>query len=241
MPKQEKMTVGRFFKRNTLYFITAFAFLALIAIVIMGIMLVRGFGTSSQPEQIQQEQKEENVQPPEEVPADPEPLEAEPPKEPGWQANGEFVPPFEGTTTFLVGQKLALTYDPDQLKLTENSGLYTLLPISGGKTPRMDMQQLPTSLDALTDEELDRLAIGILQAYYYVAPKTEDIVLRDTEKTENSYFTVLTAPAYENVPEMNARLRMIQVGSQLWYAVMLLPEDGNTSALEQAFDNLMFR
>lgn len=242
MPREQKMTAKRFFKRNVLYFLTAFALLVVVGCVVLGILFLGRFGASSQPETVPNQEVEEVTPLPEETdpPEDEQPVE-EPPKEAGWQENGEFVPPFEGSTVTLVGQKLALTYDPGALKLSENGGLYTLLPASGGKLPRMDMQQLSSSLDELADEDLNRLAIGILQAYYYVAPKTEDVVLSETEKTENSYFTVLDAPAYEQAPAMRAKFRLIQAGSQLWYAIELLPEDADTTAVEQAFDHLMYR
>lgn len=247
MPRQQKMTVGRFLKRNALYFFAVFVLLALVGVILLSVRFLRSFGADARPEIVENHAEEEASLPPEEAdppedapPEDVPPVEETPP-EPGWQENGEFIAPFEGTTVTLVGQKLALTYDPGQLKLSESGGLYTLLPASGGKLPRMDMQQLSSSLDALTDEELDRLATGVLQAYYYAAPKTEDIVLSETEKTENSYFTVLDAPAYENAPAMRAKFRLIQAGAQLWYAIVLLPEDADTAAVEQAFDYLMFR
>lgn len=242
MANKQKMTAKRFLKRNALYFFAAAAILLLIAVVIFGVLLVRELQTPKQPETVQQESLPETETP---VTAEPE-EEPEPEPEPealdpGWQSDGSFVPPFDGTTTFLVGQSLALTYDPTQLKLTENGGVYTLLSTAGGSTPRMEMQQLLSSLDQLSDEELDRLAAGLLQAYYYVAPKTEDVALSDVARTENSYYAHLSAPAYENAPAMEAEVRLIQAGGQLWYAIALLPADADTAAFQQAFDHLMYR
>lgn len=241
MAKRQKMTVGRFLKRNALYFFTVAAILLLIGVVIFGVRLVQGLKKpAQQPENVQQTQPAENetlqTPDPAELPEpEPEPLS------PGWQTDGSFIPPFDGTTTFLVGQNLALTYDQEALKLSEKGGVYTLQSVSGGATPRMDMQQLLSSLDQLSDEELDRLAAGVLQAYYYTAPKTEDIALSDVERTENSYYAFLRAPAYENAPAMEARFRLVQAGGQLWYAMVLLPEGADTEAFQQAFDNLMYR
>lgn len=238
---KQKMTVRRFLKRNALYLFAVVAILLLIGVVVFGVLLVRELRKPvQQPETVQQTQQVEQ-----ETPQTPEETELPAPEpeiqSPGWQADGSFVASFDGTTTFLVGQSLALTYDPGALKLTENGGVYTLLSTGGGSTPRMDMQQMLSSLDRLSDEELDRLAAGVLQAYYYVAPKTEDIVLSAVERTENSYYAHLDAPAYENAPAMEADFRLIQAGGQLWYAMVLLPEGADTAAFQQAFDNLMFR
>lgn len=242
MANKQKMTVGRFLKRNALYFFAVAAILLLIAVVVFGVLLVRELRSPAKPAE-QETVQQETVEP--ETPAAPEPLEEPEPEpevlEPGWQSDGSFVPPFDGSTVFLVGQSLALTYDSELLKLSENGGLYTLSSVEGGSTPRMDMQQMMSSLDRLSDEELDRLAAGVLQAYYYVAPKTEDIVLSDVARTENSYYAHLSAPAYENAPAMEADFRLIQAGGQLWYAMVLLPEGADTQAFRQAFDNLMYR
>lgn len=240
MANKQKMTVGRFLKRNALYFFAVAAVLLLIGVVVFGVLLVRELRSPAKPaETVQQEtvEPETPAEPEEEPEPEPEPEVLEP----GWQSDGSFVPPFSGTTTFLVGQSLALTYDSAQLKLSENGGLYTLSSVEGGSTPRMDMQQMMSSLEQLSDEELDRLAAGVLQAYYYVAPKTEDILLSDVERTENSYYAHLGAPAYENAPAMEADFRLIQAGGQLWYAIVLLPEGADVQAFQQAFDNLMYR
>ena len=107
--------------------------------------------------------------------------------------------------------------------------------------PRMDLQQLSGSLSELENETAERLCIGILQAYYYTAPETQAITISQTARATDSYTAVLSAPAYEGAPAVAAKIRLMQLDKQLWYAIVLMPEGADASAAEQAFDNLMMQ
>jgi len=222
MARNEKMSVGRFLKRNTLYLIPAALLLLLAAALItVVILLLRSPGSPPEPSQEQTAQTS-HVQ------------QTEQPE--------VFQPPFEGTTKFLAGQKLALTYDEEKLQLTEDSnGLYSLTPVTGESTPRMDLQRLYGALDELSQEDLQWLAVSMVQEYYFMAPPAEKITLQEEAMTDTSYTAVLEAPAYLGANPVRMKLQLLQIHGQLWYVTMLLPEGCDSAAVEQAYDNLVIR
>ena len=88
---------------------------------------------------------------------------------------------------------------------------------------RVDLQAVSGSFERLSEEELQRAAIGILQAYYYVPPATADISCTDAVKTGQEYTVQLSAPATADAPAVAATVRLMDAGGELWYAVCLCP------------------
>ena len=129
------------------------------------------------------------------------------------------------------------------------------LPLSGNEAAdaviargQEMLHQIRAENDAIPDQvlsgqmdELERLCIGILQAYYYLAPETQSITLTDGVRTADGYTCTLGAPAYEDAPAVTAKVRLMQLDKQLWYAIVLTPEGADGAAVLQAFDNLTLR
>lgn len=244
MDKRRKNSPMRFLKRNTLYILLIALVCALVAaLVFMVWQIVRLMGPEETvPPAVEQEvvqQVETEPAPEEQLSVEETPEEK--PEDVLAQLPGAFVPPFDGTTKFLSNQKLALTYDGTKLQLADKDGLYTLTGLDGQTLPRMDLESLPTSLDALSETERTELAVGLLQACYYVAPATADITYAVTEQTEHNVTVTLSAPAHLDAPAMTAEVRLMQVQDSFWYAIALIPEGADGSSIQQAMDNLIIR
>lgn len=247
MDKRRKNSPIRFLKRNTLYILLIVLICALIAaLALMTWQIIKSVSpkepeapvTEKDPVQQTQVQPETTL-PPQQVVV--EPNQAAPTEDVQAQFPGAFEPPFDGTTKFLSNQKLALTYDSSKLQLEEKDGLYSLTGKDGQSLPRLDLESLPTSLDALTSDEREELAVRLMQACYYVAPATADITCTVTANEENNFSITLTAPAHLDAPAMTAKVRLMQVRDTFWYAIALIPEGNDGSAIEQAIDNLIIR
>ena len=96
---------------------------------------------------------------------------------------------------------------------------------------RVDVQGISGSFDLLTEEEMQRVAVGILQAYYYVAPATADISCTDAVMSETDYTVQLSAPATSEAPAAVATVRLIKADGRLWYAAALCPEGSECGEL----------
>ena len=237
MARDEKMTVGRYLKRNTLYIVLTTLLVLLIAGLIAVLVMIFRKPAMPQPQPPEQEiiQTPEQEEPLPEQPAEPQPQPAEP------SQPEVFQPPFEGKTKFLANQKLALTYDEQALQLVEQDDLYTLLGVSGEAVPRMDLQRLYGDLVDLTGEELRWLAVSMVQEYYYLPPSAEEITVSDESRTETGYYVTVHAPAYKDAAAVTGQVKLLQVHEQMWYVVMLTEEGADAPALQQAFDNLVIR
>ena len=241
MARDEKVSVWRFLKRNTLYIVLSILLGILIAGLITVLVLIfRGPAVEPKPPV----QQEEIIQKPEEdAPIPEQPEEPQPqPEQPAQPSQPEvFQPPFEGKTKFLANQKLALTYDETALQLIEQDDLYTLLEVSGEAVPRMDLQRLYGKLEDLTGEELRWLAVSMVQEYYYLPPAAEEITVTDESRTETGYFVTVHAPAYKDAAAVTGQVQLLQVREQMWYVILLTEEGAEAPALQQTFDNLIIR
>ena len=237
MPRTKKKSVGRYLKRNTLNIAIIAAVLLLVAAIFAVAVLVVELSRPAQPEQTQQPSSQTEQQPAPDQPPSDNPL----PDTSGGPED-DLTAPFDGRMEYLADGKLLVTYDDTKLKLTtDGEGLYSLIGTDGSQMPRMDLQQLSGSLSELENDAAERLCIGILQAYYYTAPETQAITISQTARATDSYTAVLSAPAYEGAPAVAAKIRLMQLDKQLWYAIVLMPEGADALAAEQAFDNLMMQ
>ncbi len=144
--------------------------------------------------------------------------------------------PLRGTEVALADGKLLLTYDSDALTLTQDAKLTTLLEKDAAtQTPRMDLQKLPSKLGMLRDSELERIAIGLMQAYYYHPQHTEDVDLTVLRNDRQEFAAVMQVPAIDDAPAAVCSVRLLAVGDELWAAVLLQPEGADNAALENAF------
>ncbi len=243
MAKNKKMTPLRFLRRNTLNILLVLMMLALlVGIALVARQMLDLMQTSQPPAQTEQDEQQSQPDVPPEEQEDPvQPDEQEDPAQPDEDMPVMFIPPFDGETAFLANDKLALTYDASALSLSEQDGVYTLLDITGPLLPRMELQALEGSMEALSIEERRSLAIGLLQAYYYLPPAAELVAYADEHDTLENYRVTLTCEPYREASAMTAKVRLMQIGEELWYAIELLPEGAEHAAMTQAFDNLVIR
>ncbi len=116
---------------------------------------------------------------------------------------------------------LRLAYDKRKLESASEDPKtrVSLLLKDGSSLPRLDAQVLDGP--GLGDSERQRLAVGILQAYYTDPPATGDVEITADPETERAY--LLRAPVVGDTPEMAARVRFLPAGAKLWYVVLLYP------------------
>ncbi len=154
------------------------------------------------------------------------------------QTDAATEPPeqISGTQTAIADGRLLLTYDPDALALTNSAGVTTLLDrASGAETPRMDIQMLPGKLGMLRDSEKERIAIALMQAYYYHPQHTADAVLSVVRNDKNEFSATMQVPAIDGAPTAVCSVRLLAAGDELWAAVLLQPEGAENPALANAF------
>lgn len=239
MSRTQKKSVGRFLKRNTLNILIILAVVLLLAALFSAAVLVVDLLRTQEPAApVQQPSAPEEPSSPDAQPG--APTAQQPPADTDGPRPDALTPPFDGSRQELLADgRLLVYYDPEALKLTtDGEGLYSLVGLDGATTPRVDLQALPAALSELENDELERLAIGIVQAYYYLAPETGDFTVSSAERTADGYSAELLAPAYDGAPAVTAKVRLMQLDKKLWYAVALLPEGADTTAVLQAFDNL---
>ncbi|MBQ6431051.1 MAG: hypothetical protein IJJ99_04150 [Oscillospiraceae bacterium] len=156
--------------------------------------------------------------------------------ESGAQSTTEPVEPISGTQVSLADGRLLLTYDSKVLTLTETEDLTTLTQKDpGAEIPRMDIQQLPSKLGMLRDSEKERIAIALMQAYYYHPQHTADVDLTVTMNEKNEFAATMQIPAIDDAPAAVCSVRLLTVGDGLWAAVLLQPEGMESTALADAF------
>ncbi|MBQ3356678.1 MAG: hypothetical protein IJG45_06135 [Oscillospiraceae bacterium] len=144
--------------------------------------------------------------------------------------------PVRGKEVALAGGRLLLTYDDGSLALTEDANLTTLLEkASGAELPRMDIQKLPGKLGTLRDSELERIAIALMQAYYYHPPHTDEVELTVIRNDKQEFSGKMQLPAIDDAPAALCSVRLLAVGDELWAAVLLQPEGMERTALSNAF------
>ncbi len=117
---------------------------------------------------------------------------------------------------------LRLAYDKRKLESASEDPKtrVTLLLKDGEPLPRFDAQALDGP--GISDSERQRLAVGLLQAYYADPPATEDVAIAPDPETELAY--TLAAPAVGETQPMAARVRFLPAGTKLWYVILLYPD-----------------
>ena len=141
-----------------------------------------------------------------------------------------------GREVTLADGTLLLTYDDDVLSLVQDTKLTALLEKSSdADTPRMDIQKLPGKLGMLRDSEKERIAIALMQAYYYHPQHTADVELTVSRNDAEEFAGTMQVPAIDDAPAATCSVRLLAVGDELWAAVLLQPEGTENAALANAF------
>lgn len=181
-----------------------------------------------------------SVLPKKQAPAEPQTaqtVQEQPASEAAAPAVEEPAP--EGTEYAFADGALQLYYDDAAVCVSKSGDLITFSEKKDG-TARLDIQMLEGGMELLTQSELDRIAVGLLQAYYYQAPETEAVSVSGSEKTDTTYRCELSAPAYRDALAARASVRIFAVGDNVWCAILLCPEGADGAALQAALDSVSF-
>ena len=143
-------------------------------------------------------------------------------------------------------QELGVTYLAGSLRVSAaaDESCASFTPSGGGSTPRLDLRRVSFDTASLTQESFDRIAAGLLQAYYFDPPATQDIRVTDSQLTPELYTASAHADASSDTPAMTAEIKIFRLEKAAWYAVLLLPEntaEQETAAPQAAFDSLELR
>ena len=225
MANERKVTPGRYLKRHKPYFLLILALVLVAVSVILIVRQVKNISGSTPGDVPQDAQTSQTVQTPgDTTPATPEtPADTQTP---------------EGVSVKFADGALTLYYDDAQLHPTRSGQLESLLPLAEGQTARLDVQPLNATLKMLKDAELSRICVGVLQAYYYAAPATGDVTVTVLEDSDGVYDAALHADAYGGAPDVDARVKLVEVNGTLWCVSAIYPAGEDCAALQEAFETL---
>ena len=225
MANERKVTPGRYLKRHKPYFLLILALVLVAVSVILIVRQVKNISGSTPGDVPQDAQTSQTVQTPgDTTPATPDaPADTQTP---------------EGTPLKFANGALTLYYDDAQLHPTRSGQLESLLPLAEGQTARLDVQPLNATLKMLKDAELSRICVGVLQAYYYAAPATDDVAVTVLEDSDGVFDASLHADAYGGAPDVDARVKLVEVDGALWCVSAIYPAGEDCAALQAAFETL---
>mgnify|MGYP004625098635 FL=1 len=225
MANERKVTPGRYLKRHKPYFLLILALVLVAVSVILIVRQVKNISGSTPGDVPQDAQTSQTVQTPgDTTPATPDaPADTQTP---------------EGTPLKFANGALTLYYDDAQLHPTRSGQLESLLPLTEGQTARLDVQPLNATLKMLKDAELSRICVGVLQAYYYAAPATGDVTVTVLEDSDGVYDAALHADAYGGAPDVDARVKLVEVDGALWCVSAIYPAGEDCAVLQAAFETL---
>lgn len=118
-----------------------------------------------------------------------------------------------------IGSLTVSFADGELTRVDGETGLVTLLPDAARDLPRMDLQNLDGSLQDLSEEELQQLAVGLLQAYYVDAPAADTITVTADQTFLHAF--LVEVPANGDTPALSAQVRFLEASNGLWYLVLL--------------------
>lgn len=225
MANERKVTPGRYLKRHKPYFLLILALVLVVVSVILIVRQVKNISGSTVSDEPQDAQTSQTTQTSEDTPS------ATP------EAPADTQTP-EGTPVKFADGTLTLYYDDAQLHPTRSGQLESLLPLAEGQTARLDVQPLNATLKMLKDAELSRICVGALQAYYYAAPATDDVAVTVLEDSDGVFDAALHADAYGGAPDVDARVKLVEVDGTLWCVSAIYPAGEDCAALQAAFDTL---
>lgn len=235
--RRKRNPAVHFVKRNGLYIIAALVVLLLAGAVFAVISQVRRLSPAKEPEQtvqetVSQEQaqtsSEENT--PQEEPEPETPIDA-----------SVYLPPFDGKPVLFADGKLVMTYDETALILQEQDGLLSLTDKTGAQRARLDVQTLDTDLSLFKKAELERISIGVVQAYYYLAPETKDFTVTDSEQDDGRFTASVHAPAYDTEDPVDARVMLWRLDGKNYCISAIVPAADDGAAVWQAFSSIELR
>lgn len=157
-------------------------------------------------------------------------------EQPGTTDASEPVSTDPQATAHTVGQLVLYYGGNDLIQSQSETGVYTLLPTGATQdVPRLDLQVLSGSLRDLQENEVQQLAVALLQAYYVDAPAADTISVTQDTELGNAY--ILEVPAVEDTPALAARVRFLEAMDGLWYVILLdTAAETSSTALVNAYE-----
>ena len=232
--RRKRSPAVRFLKRNGLYIIIVCVLLLVAAAAVTVVTQVRRLSPAKQEEPAQSVSQTE--EPSQESPAGPAQEKA--PEEEAPVDESVYVPPFDGKTILTADGKLVMTFDEQALAMQETDGLVSLTDAAGALTARLDIQKLGADMALFKQSELERICIGVVQAYYYLAPETKDFTVTDAVKEDGHFEAAVTAPAYDTQAAVAARVALWKLDGVSWCVSAIVPDGEDGADVFAAFSSI---
>lgn len=230
--RRKRSSFERFIRRNGLYIMIVLALILVAGAVFAVVTQVKRLSPAKEQETTI---SEEVVQPASEETAQESGEEMQPE-----EAVDEslYVPPFDGKTVLIAGGKLVLTFDEDALTMTETDGLVSLTDAEGTQKARLDVQEISADLSLFKTDELERICVGIVQAYYYLAPETKDFTVTAEAKDGAVFSATVAAPAFDTEAAVTAKVSLWRLDGRSVTVSAVFPEGEDGSAVFAAFSSI---
>lgn len=232
--RRKRSSFERFIRRNGLYIMIVLALILVAGAVFAVVTQVKRLSPAKEQEQ-ETTISEEVVQPASEETAQ-ESGEETQPEEPVDESL--YVPPFDGKTVLIAGGKLVLTFGEDALTMTETDGLVSLTDAEGTQKARLDVQEISADLSLFKTDELERICVGIVQAYYYLAPETKDFTVTAETKDGAVFSATVAAPAFDTEAAVTAKVSLWRLDGKNVTVSAICPEGEDSSAVFAAFSSI---
>lgn len=230
--RRKRSSFERFIRRNGLYIM-----------IVLALILVAGavFAVVTQVKRLSPAKEQETTISEEVV----QPASGETAQESGEETQPEeavdeslYVPPFDGKTVLIAGGKLVLTFDEDALTMTETDGLVSLTDAEETQKARLDVQEISADLSLFKTDELERICVGIVQAYYYLAPETKDFTVTAEAKDGAVFSATVAAPSFDTEAAVTAKVSLWKLDGRSVTVSAVFPEGEDGSAVFAAFSSI---
>lgn len=232
--RRKRSSFERFIRRNGLYIMIGLALILVAGAVFAVVTQVKRLSPAKEQEQ-ETTISEKVVQPASEETAQ-ESGEETQPEEPVDESL--YVPPFDGKTVLIAGGKLVLTFDEEALTMQEADGLLSLTDKAGAQKARLDVQEISADLSLFKTDELERICVGIVQAYYYLAPETKDFTVTAETKDGAVFSATVAAPAFDTEAAVTAKVSLWRLDGKNVTVSAICPEGEDSSAVFAAFSSI---
>ena len=233
--RRKRSPFERFIRRNGLYIMIALALVLVAGAAFAAVTQIKKLSPAKEPPQ-QTVISEEHGKTPAGPSAPEESGEKTQPEEPVDES--VYVPPFDGKTILLADGKLVLTFDEEALTMQQADGLLSLTDKAGTQKARLDVQEISADLSLFKTDELERICVGIVQAYYYLAPETKDFTVTAEAKDGAVFSAAVQAPAYDGEAAVTAKVSLWRLGEKSVTVSAICPEGEDGSAVFAAFSSI---
>ena len=233
--RRKRSPAMRYIKRNGLYILIVCVLLLVVGAVIAVVGQVKRLSPAKQ-EEPSQSASETVQQPTLEEPSSDASGETASEQEPVDES--AYVPPFSGRTALLADSGLVITFDDAALSWEESEDLISLTDAAGAQKTRLDVQKLQADVSLFKQSELERICIGVVQAYYYLAPETKNFTVTDAGWNGDCFTATVNAPAYDTEAPVSARVALWKANGKSWCVSAICPEDEDGAAVFATFSSV---